>query len=87
MIPKTNVTLMGKQLDNKFHLAGYGLSASAGVRADIFRYGFIEGKLKGGYVDVMNALTVEGGKASHQVLYLQPSISVGVNIPVSGNKT
>ncbi len=84
IVPKSNVTIFDKQLDNKFHLAGYGLSGSAGVRADLFRHFYVEGKLKAGYVDVMNALTVEGGKAQHTVAYLQPSLSIGMSL--GGNK-
>jgi hypothetical protein len=86
MIPKTDVTILGKQLDNKFHVAGYGVSASAGMRAEFFRYGFAEAKLKGGYVDVMNALTMDGGKAQHTVAYLQPSFQLGVQVPIAAQK-
>lgn len=86
MIPRSDVTMFGERLNNRFHVAGYGVSGSVGVRADVFKYAFVEGKLKAGYSEITNALTIEGGRASHNVLWAQPSISVGVNVPIGNRK-
>lgn len=82
VIPKSDVTLFGERVDNVFHVAGYGLSAAAAVRATVFRYGFIEAKVKGGVIHLPDVLTVSGGKASHAFGYVQPSITLGVSVPL-----
>lgn len=86
LIPRSDVTMFGERLNNRFHLAGYGASGSVGVRADVFKHAFVEGKLKAGYSEITNALTIEGGRASHNVLWAQPSLSVGANVPIGNRK-
>ena len=69
MIPKTDVALFGKRLDNKFHLAGYMASIETGAKYYVSRNWFLEGTVKAGYARYTNALTVDGGKASHSFGY------------------
>ncbi len=80
MIPKTDVTLFGKRLDNKFHLAGYCFAAEAGGRFFINRHLFLEGTFKTGYANYINALTVDGGKAQHSFGYAEIIGLVGYDI-------
>ncbi len=48
MIPKTDVTLFGKRLDNKFHLAGYMASVEGGMKYYITRISSLKPLLKRG---------------------------------------
>ena len=65
MIPKTDVTLFGKRLDNKFHVAGYMFGIENSLRLNLGRWFFIEPSVKGCFTDYRDVLTVEGGKAHH----------------------
>ena len=65
VIPKTDVTLFGERLDNKFHIAGYVAGVDATLRYDFFKHFFIEGSAKGVFANYTNVLTVGSGKAHH----------------------
>lgn len=65
VVPKTDVTLWGTRLDNRFHLAGYMCGVEGTFRLNLGRWFFIEPSVKGAFVHYVNSLTVEGGKAEH----------------------
>jgi hypothetical protein len=80
MVPKTDVTLFGKSLDNRFHIAGYCLGAEGGARWYFSRKLFFEGTAKTGFVNYTNALTVDGGKAQHSFGYFELIGTFGYDI-------
>lgn len=80
MIPKTDVTLFGKRLDNRFHIAGYMASVEGGVKYYISKRFFAETTAKTGYANYTNALTVDGGKAQHSFGYIELIGTVGYDI-------
>jgi hypothetical protein len=69
VIPRSDVTIMDKRLNNEFHVAGYVISAEAGLRFYPLRNFFLELNGKGGFANYLNVLTVEGGKAKHHFWY------------------
>ncbi len=64
LYPKTNTKLLGKDRYDEFHVSGYGLSAKAGLNVTFFKYFFIQGELKGGYIN-MNDIRTTKDKADH----------------------
>jgi hypothetical protein len=79
LYPKTNTTLLQKDRYDEFHLAGYGVSINAGLNFTFFKHFFIEGDLKGGYIDMPNIRTTSNTaeSASQHFFYLQRIISFG----------
>jgi len=79
LYPRTDATVIGMNRNNEFHFAGYGLSAKAGINLTFFKYFFITGELKGGYVDMYDVLTTNNGpdRATHHFTYLQRILAVG----------
>ncbi len=69
VIPRTDVSYMGHELNNRFHVAGYIVSAEASLRFYPLRNFFIELSGKGGFADYRNVLTIEGGQAYHHFWY------------------
>lgn len=69
VIPKTDVTLLGERLDNRFHVAGYVLGAEAGFRFYPFNKFFLEVTGKGGFANYTNVLTIGTGRANHHFFY------------------
>jgi hypothetical protein len=69
VVPRSDVTIMNRRLDNEFHVAGYIISAEAGMRYYPLRNFFLELNVKGGFANYLNVLTVEGGKAYHHFWY------------------
>lgn len=80
VIPKSNVTIMGKQLDNRFHISGYVMSAETGIRYYVFRNFFLEFTGKAGFANYTNALTVESGKANHKFTYVEVIGLIGYDL-------
>ena len=74
-IPRTDFTYRGDRLNNKFHIAGYNVSAEAGARIYPFKKIFLEFTGKTGYVKYVNALanTTEqtGNRVKHSFGYAE----------------
>ena len=83
-IPRTDFTYRGDRLNNRFHVAGYNISAEAGARYYPFKKFFIEGTGKTGYVRYVNALanttTQKGNRATHGFGYFELIGTVGYDI-------
>ncbi len=83
-IPRTDFTYKGDRLNNKFHIAGYNISAEAGVRYYFAKRWFAEGTGKTGFVKYLNALvntTKEtGNRVRHSFGYLEGILLIGYDI-------
>ncbi|WP_374172441.1 hypothetical protein [Flavobacterium tructae] len=79
LYPKTNTTLLGKERHDDFHISGYGLSAKAGINLTFFKYFYIQGELKGGYINMQDIRTSQSNedRASQDFFFLQRIIAVG----------
>ncbi|WP_264523606.1 MULTISPECIES: hypothetical protein [unclassified Flavobacterium] len=79
LYPKTNTTLLGKERHDDFHISGYGLSAKAGINLTFFKYFYIQGELKGGYINMQDIRTTQSSedRASQDFFFLQRIIAVG----------
>ena len=87
VIPKSDVTLFGKQLDNKFHVAGYIMGAEAGLRYYPLRKWFMETTVKGGYANYLNVLTVgDNGRAHHHFYYGEIIGTIGYELRFKDKK-
>lgn len=79
VLPKTNTRLLGKDRYDEFHIAGYGISAKAGLNFTFFKHFFIQTELKGGYIDMNDIRTTQSksDKAEQNFWFLQSMIAVG----------
>ncbi|MBK0368395.1 hypothetical protein I5M07_00995 [Flavobacterium sp. SE-1-e] len=79
LYPKTNTTLLGKERHDDFHVSGYGLSAKAGLNITFFKHFYIQGELKGGYINMQDIRTTLSAddKASQDFFFFQKIIAVG----------
>ncbi|PWB20701.1 hypothetical protein [Flavobacterium sp. HTF] len=79
LYPKTNTTLLGKERHDDFHVSGYGVSAKAGLNITFFKHFYIQGELKGGYIDMKDIRTTTSSDdtASQHFYYFQRIIAVG----------
>lgn len=69
--PKTNTKLLGKERYDQFHVSGVGFSAKAGINLTFFKHFFVQGELKGGYIDMYDVRTTadKADKASHNFFF------------------
>ena len=79
LYPKTNTTLMQKERYDEFHIAGYGVSLNAGLNLTFYKHFFVQGNLKGGYINMPDIRTTHytSDKASQHFMYIQSVISLG----------
>lgn len=79
-LPKSNVKMgvINQQRNDEFHVAGYSLSAGAGLEVDVWRDLFVRGTYKFGYVDLPDVLTSSrGDKASQHFTFNELIFAVG----------
>ncbi len=83
-IPKTDFTYRGNELNNNFHIAGYNVSAEAGVRIYPLKRLFLEGTGKTGYARYVNALAntqvQKGNRVHHGFAYFELIGTLGYDI-------
>ena len=79
LYPRTDATVLGKQEHDEFHIAGYGLSAKAGLNFTFFKYFFIQTELKGGYINMPDIEITynKSEKASQHFMFLESIIYFG----------
>ncbi len=79
LYPKTNTTLLGKDRHDDFHVSGYGVSAKAGINLTFFKHFYIQGELKGGYINMQDIRTTKSSddSASQDFFFFQRIIAFG----------
>ncbi|MEZ5015882.1 MAG: hypothetical protein R2800_02445 [Flavipsychrobacter sp.] len=86
VVPRSDVIVLGEQLDNKFHVAGYVLGAEGGLRFYPLKNLFLEATLKGGFANYLNSLGVGDGKLKHHFFYGEVIGMVGYDINIGMKK-
>jgi hypothetical protein len=78
LVPRTDATVLEKQNYDEFHIAGYGLSADAGLNFTFFKHFYIQSEIKAGYVNMTDVRTTPtGDHAQHHFWFGQTIISFG----------
>ena len=79
VVPRSNVTMLGKTRNDEFKLAGYGIDIQGGVHFDFYENFFFRGELKGGYIDMISVATSpdDNDRAMHDFGFFAYSFSIG----------
>ncbi len=79
LYPKTNTKLLGKERHDDFHVSGYGTSLKAGLNITFFKHFYLQGELKGGYINMQDIRTTTSSEdtASQDFFFFQIIIAVG----------
>lgn len=79
LYPKTNTTLLNKQRHDDFHFSGFGLHVSMGLNLTFFKHFFIQGDLKGGYINMTDIRTTSiiTDRAEQSFYFFERVISIG----------
>ncbi|MDO3694633.1 hypothetical protein QVZ41_07215 [Wenyingzhuangia sp. chi5] len=79
LMPRTNVTLLGKERHDDFHVSGYGISAQMGFNFVIYKYFFIQTDVRGGYINMPDIRTTydKADSASQDFIYMQAAVMLG----------
>jgi hypothetical protein len=82
VVPRTDVTLFGERLNNRFHVAGYCLGIEAGLHYDAFKHIFLEYTAKGSFANYTNVLVIGEGKAKHHFWTFENILTLGLEFPM-----
>ncbi|PXY46577.1 hypothetical protein [Flavobacterium hydrophilum] len=79
LYPKTNTMLLGKERHDDFHVSGYGVSAKAGINVTFFKHFYVQGELKGGYINMQDIKTTSSNddSAFQDFFFFQRIIAFG----------
>jgi len=79
VVPRSNVTMLGKSRNDKFRLAGYGIDIQGGLHIDLYENFFFRGELKAGYIDMISVATSpdDSDRAMHEFGFFEYSFSIG----------
>lgn len=79
LYPKTNATLLGKERHDDFHVSGFGTSLKAGLNVTFFKHFYIQGEIKGGYINMQDIRTTQSNddRAAQDFFFLQRLIAFG----------
>ena len=85
LIPRSDVTLLGRQRHDNFHFAGYGLDLVGGFRFTFKKRLFFQSELKAGFINMPDVRTSvdKATKASQNFGYFQYNILFGGNMFLS----
>ena len=80
LLPKTNTTLLANPRYDAFHLAGYGVNGVMSLQLNFFKYFFVQGEAKMGFIHMPDIRTTMNAsdRASQMFLYNQFNINFGV---------
>ena len=80
LLPKTNTTLLANPRYDAFHLAGYGVDGVMSLQLNFFKYFFIQGEAKMGFIHMPDIRTTMNAsdRASQMFLYNQFNVNFGL---------
>ena len=79
LYPKTNTKLLGKDRHDDFHVSGYGVSLKAGLNITFLKYFYIQGELKGGYINMQDIRTTKSNSdtAAQDFFFFERIVEIG----------
>lgn len=88
MVPRTDATLLGKRRHDEFHIAGYGLDALVGLKAQLGNTLFIQTEFKGGFINMPDIRTTysTSDKASQNFFFSQLNFVFGAEFGLFGGR-
>jgi hypothetical protein len=80
LLPKTNTTLLANPRYDAFHLAGYGVDGVMSLQLNFFKYFFVQGEAKMGFIHMPDIRTTMNAsdRASQMFLYNQFNVNFGL---------
>ena len=80
LLPKSNVNLWNNERHDDFHWAGYGFSGQLGADLIIFKYFFLRGEYKAGFIDMPDIRTSPNpsDRASQHFFYNEYTFCIGI---------
>ncbi|MCB9234595.1 MAG: hypothetical protein H6581_23265 [Bacteroidia bacterium] len=80
VVPRSDVRVFGKGLNNDYHIAGYTFTGKSGLRLDFLRRMYFLGEMRGGYVALPWVLVANDSPelGDHQFAFLEWYVVCGI---------
>ena len=80
LFPKSDVALLNYAENDQWHVAGYGIDLVTGLNITFFKHFFIQGEVKGGFINMPDILTTHftADRASQHFFFAQGNVNFGV---------
>ena len=86
LTPRTDANLFGRGRHDKYRLAGYALSASAGINVTLWRVFFLQAELNGGFFHITSARTTQSvDRVAHHAWFGQSALEFGGRWSIGSN--
>ncbi|GAB1445545.1 hypothetical protein MASR2M41_12510 [Flammeovirgaceae bacterium] len=82
LVPKADSDIMGGHNDGPFRLSGYVMGVSTNLHYEPFKYFFIEGGVKGAFVNYTAIKLVNDGRARQTFFSVQYIWAAGIRVPL-----
>ncbi|MES2617432.1 MAG: hypothetical protein V4613_06115 [Bacteroidota bacterium] len=79
LYPRSRCVILANQVNDQWHLSGYGISAKAGINIKLLKHFFIQGELKTGFINMPN-IVIEANssdRAKQHFGFMQGNIVFG----------
>lgn len=85
LVPRTNTTLLGNKRHDEFHLAGYGIGLVGALKLNFFKYFFIQGEAKYGFIHMpdIRTTTDPADKAKQHFFFMQYNVVFGAQFQLT----
>jgi len=80
VFPRSDVSVFGKSINYKYHLAGYVAGLDAGFRYDAFKHFSLEVSMKGAFANYLVVHLPGGGNAHHYFGSMEYIAMIGYQI-------
>lgn len=82
LYPRTRAMLMDRNLNDEWHVSGYGLSSHIGLNITFFRHLFLQTTVKGGYINMPDIVICNNMKdrADQHFMFLQTNLVFGYRV-------
>lgn len=79
LFPRTNATVLGRERNDEFRVAGFGVSAKGAVNVTLFKHFFIQYESKIGYINVLKTPITTNSEeyAKHDFTFYQSVLVLG----------
>lgn len=85
LVPRTNTTLLGNRRHDEFHLAGYGIGLAGALKLNFFKYFFIQGEAKYGFIHMPDIRTTydPSDRAKQHFFFMQYNVVFGAQFQLT----
>lgn len=88
LYPRTRAVVLNNQVNDQWHVSGFGISAKSGINISINNHFFIQGELKAGFID-MPSIVIEAhskDRAKQNFGFVQANFVFGYQFNLVKNK-